>query len=248
MDEVFTALRRLSPGLISPGSQKARKKARKDAPFLSRTAGVKKTARRRPTAGARSRAPRTVGDIHPALGFDASGSFMMDQDVYDAGLNFEASVTWDVSRQTEDGYGTFLENAALLADDIDTVATAFARALDGESTTATVGRDSHAAGGSGHRAHATMPAGTFIVTTAPQAQAQVATTYQAVALDGFCAGHGACPNCRNADPGVGQWRFGEVSQTMVCSACGLYERRTGTRRPPELEARKMLRLSSGGRR
>ncbi|KAJ7066059.1 hypothetical protein C8F01DRAFT_1122066 [Mycena amicta] len=291
MDEVFTALRRLSPGLISPGSQKARKKARKDAsfPFPSRsttasdirgTAGVKKTARRRPTASARTRAgigeefssrsleaiiqgerdasilaPRTAKPfgraprtVRTALGFIASGSSVMDQDVCDAGLDFEASVTWDMSRPTEDGYGTFLDNAGLLADDIDTVAHAFARALDGESTTAIVGCDSHAAGGSGDRPHATIPAGTFIVTTAPQAQAQVATTYQAVALDGFCPGHGACPNCRNADPGVGQWRFGEVSQKMVCSACGLYERRTGTCRPPELEARKMLRLSSGGRR
>ncbi|KAJ7056461.1 hypothetical protein C8F01DRAFT_1156291 [Mycena amicta] len=282
MDEVFTALRRLSPGLISPGSQKAHKKPRKDAafPFPSRsttasdirgTTGVKKTARRRATAGARSRAgvgerflrrsleaiidgerdaatlapgamkpfgraPRAVRAIHPALGFNAFGSLGMDQDVCDAGLDFEASVTWDVSRQTEDGYGTFLDNAGTFFGDF--CRSTLTKALDGESTTVTV---DYAASGSGDRAHATMPAGTGTF------QAQVAP-YQAVALDGFCPGHGACPNCRNADPGVGQWRFGEVSQKMVCSACGLYERRTGTCRPPELEARKMLRLSSGGRR
>ncbi|KAJ7056464.1 hypothetical protein C8F01DRAFT_370344 [Mycena amicta] len=278
--DVLTALRRLSPQLlISPDNQKAYKKARKEAPpptlshpasasDIRGTAGVKKTARRRPTASARTRAgiefssrsleaiiqgerdasilaPRTAKPfgraprtVRTALGFIASGSSVMDQDVCDAGLDFEASVTWDMSRPTEDGYGTFLDNAGLLADDINTVATAFARALDGESTTASV---DYAANGSGDRPHATMPVGTGAF------QAQVAP-YQAVVLDGFCPGHGACPNCRNADPGVGQWRFGEVSQKMVCSACGLYERRKGIRRPPELEARKMLRLSSGGRR
>ncbi|KAJ7066019.1 hypothetical protein C8F01DRAFT_1345835 [Mycena amicta] len=142
-----------------------------------------------------------------------------------------------------DGYGTFLDNAGLLTDDIEFVAPAFPRALDGESTTATVGCDSHAVSGSGDRTHATMPAGTFFTTPIP---AQAAT-YQPLPLAGFCQGHSTCPNC-HADPGVGQWRFGEVSQQMVCSACGLYERRKGTRRPLELETRKMLRLLGGGRR
>ncbi|KAJ7066055.1 hypothetical protein C8F01DRAFT_693227, partial [Mycena amicta] len=136
-----------------------------------------------------------------------------------------------------DGYGTFLDNAGSLTDNIATFThCSFARARDGESTTATVGWDSHAAIDSG-------PAGIF-VTTPIQAQA---TNYQPLPLDGFCQSHSVCPNC-HADPGVGQWRFGEVSQQMVCSACGLYERRKGTRRPLELETRKMLRLLGGGRR
>ncbi|KAF7331379.1 GATA-type domain-containing protein [Mycena kentingensis (nom. inval.)] len=69
-----------------------------------------------------------------------------------------------------------------------------------------------------------------------------------------CRGHlkhststpnGRCA-CGNASPT--QWRWGVVSRRMVCSACGLYERRRGVVRRPELETMKVLRRLGGGRR
>ncbi|KAJ7056454.1 hypothetical protein C8F01DRAFT_1311368 [Mycena amicta] len=185
----------------------------------------------------RSRIPRRLDGESTTVGWDshAAGGFGTFPVIFTTPTQVQAA------KYPQDGYGTFLDNAGSLTDDIATLAPSFAQAIDGESTTATVGWDNHAASGSGHR---TLPAGIFVTTPIP-AQA---VTYQPLALDRFCRGHSACPNCLHADLGVGQWRFGEVSQQMVCSACGLYERRKGTRRPLELETRKMLRLLGGGRR
>ncbi|KAF7304527.1 hypothetical protein HMN09_00855300 [Mycena chlorophos] len=55
-----------------------------------------------------------------------------------------------------------------------------------------------------------------------------------------------CPTCLN--PAPTSWRFGKVSQRMVCQPCSLYERRNGIQRTPEVEAQKMLRTLAGGRR
>ncbi|KAF7299949.1 hypothetical protein HMN09_01002800 [Mycena chlorophos] len=45
-----------------------------------------------------------------------------------------------------------------------------------------------------------------------------------------------CPTCLTAAPT--SWRYGKVSQSMVCQPCSLYERRNGTQRTPEMAAMK----------
>nr|GAT47936.1 predicted protein [Mycena chlorophos] len=55
-----------------------------------------------------------------------------------------------------------------------------------------------------------------------------------------------CPTCFNPAPTA--WRFGKVSERMVCQPCSLYERRNGIKRTPEVEAQKVLRALAGGRR
>nr|GAT53772.1 predicted protein [Mycena chlorophos] len=59
-----------------------------------------------------------------------------------------------------------------------------------------------------------------------------------------------CPTCLSPAPTT--WRFGKVSERMVCQPCSLYERRNGIKRTPEHEAQKLLRatknLNSGGGR
>ncbi|KAF7320505.1 hypothetical protein HMN09_00134100 [Mycena chlorophos] len=55
-----------------------------------------------------------------------------------------------------------------------------------------------------------------------------------------------CPTCLNPLPT--SWRFGKVSQRMVCQPCSLHERRTGKQRTPEMEAQRVLREMAGARR
>nr|GAT55726.1 predicted protein [Mycena chlorophos] len=56
----------------------------------------------------------------------------------------------------------------------------------------------------------------------------------------------SCPVCLN--PAPTSWRFGNISQRMVCQPCSLYERRTGKQRSPEIEAKKVLRTLAGAKR
>ncbi|KAJ7059237.1 hypothetical protein C8F01DRAFT_275557 [Mycena amicta] len=177
--------------------------------------------------------------------FTASDSFA---DLPVAGLDFDVFVRWDMPRDDRDG-------------ELNPFSAAFDKAS--KDTTQDTFASSHAV--SGRRNRATPAPGSFIVTTAAQAHIDGgASSFDhpsaghhtldslvpnpVLSSEAFCQGHGPCPNCLNPDPGAGQWRFGKVSQMMLCSACGLYESRKSMRRPPELEARKVLRLLSGGRR
>ncbi|KAF7309097.1 hypothetical protein MKEN_01111800 [Mycena kentingensis (nom. inval.)] len=55
-----------------------------------------------------------------------------------------------------------------------------------------------------------------------------------------------CPNCFKT--GVTNWRWGHVSQRMLCSSCGQYEYRRGKVRAIRLEETKMARCLAGGHR
>ncbi|KAJ7059086.1 hypothetical protein C8F01DRAFT_272672 [Mycena amicta] len=55
-----------------------------------------------------------------------------------------------------------------------------------------------------------------------------------------------CPICGNRTPAC--WRYGAVSQVMVCPACGQYETRTGKQRLHEVEAKRLARRLAGGKR
>nr|GAT61175.1 predicted protein [Mycena chlorophos] len=43
-----------------------------------------------------------------------------------------------------------------------------------------------------------------------------------------------CPTCLTTAPT--SWRYGKISQSMVCQPCSVYERRKGTQRTPEMAA------------
>ncbi|KAJ7059052.1 hypothetical protein C8F01DRAFT_271244 [Mycena amicta] len=55
-----------------------------------------------------------------------------------------------------------------------------------------------------------------------------------------------CPHCENPKPGG--WRFGIVTQRMVCPACGQYENRNRMPRPLLHERRRASRRRAGGKR
>ncbi|KAJ7059069.1 hypothetical protein C8F01DRAFT_271727 [Mycena amicta] len=57
-----------------------------------------------------------------------------------------------------------------------------------------------------------------------------------------CRNHQHCPRCQRPDTGEFQWRYGPVSDKMLCSRCAQYEIRTKRPRPRSLPGRK----SSGG--
>ncbi|KAF7313048.1 hypothetical protein MKEN_00989800 [Mycena kentingensis (nom. inval.)] len=89
------------------------------------------------------------------------------------------------------------------------------------------------------------PPGTFIVGT-PESQGVIKlpslrspSAPPAPALED-------CPNCHG--PMVTKWRWGPVSQKMVCHPCALYEIRNGRLRDIGLEVRKTLRMYGGGLR
>ncbi|KAF7305256.1 hypothetical protein HMN09_00776500 [Mycena chlorophos] len=56
----------------------------------------------------------------------------------------------------------------------------------------------------------------------------------------------ACPVCDHVDPP--EWRFGKVSQTMVCNACSKYEDRHKRLRSKAKEADRDRRMKAGARR
>ncbi|KAJ7059051.1 hypothetical protein C8F01DRAFT_271200 [Mycena amicta] len=49
-----------------------------------------------------------------------------------------------------------------------------------------------------------------------------------------CRNHQHCPRCQRPDTGEFQWRYGPVSDKMLCSRCAQYEIRTHRRRPRSL--------------
>ncbi|KAF7326232.1 hypothetical protein MKEN_00475900 [Mycena kentingensis (nom. inval.)] len=55
-----------------------------------------------------------------------------------------------------------------------------------------------------------------------------------------------CPNCHSAL--AQKWKYGPVSQAMVCNPCGQYEVRYGRKRDVGLEVRRTLRRFAGGLR
>ncbi|KAJ7059080.1 hypothetical protein C8F01DRAFT_1301363 [Mycena amicta] len=63
----------------------------------------------------------------------------------------------------------------------------------------------------------------------------VSPSIQLTSARDTCRNRGECPHCGRRNIGNGQWRFGVVSDKMVCSACGQYEGRTGRLRPQRFE-------------
>nr|GAT48223.1 predicted protein [Mycena chlorophos] len=54
------------------------------------------------------------------------------------------------------------------------------------------------------------------------------------------------PVCDHVDPP--EWRYGKVSQTMVCNACAKYEARNDKLRSKAKEAERVRRMEAGARR